>query len=643
MNTHIEEYLKYYADLDNPQYAVLLNGSWGSGKTFFVKKLSNLWIETTAKEEDITLEPIYISLNGISKLASITEAIKAAINPFLYSKPAKVLGKLLKAAVKTAIKYDFDTDSDNKNDGSVTFNIDVLQIFKNDNPEIKGRRILILDDIERCKVETNELFGYINNFVEHSACKVILIADEGKIKKDDNSAFQYKDIKEKLIGQTFEIVPDVESALNSFLMETIHELDLTIYSDMLRELFAASDLKNLRVLKQAILDYSRLLKLVADKYRQDEQFDHFVKNLLFYFTLVYTEFKTGNEDIEHYQNYLFWGDTPSPGKLLDDKYDALLARYKIYNSAYVLSISEILSYIKTGSIDVQNLNSSLEANIFFRKEKEKDWETLWSWPFIEDDALDSLLPKVWSDFKEGKIASVSEIFHHAGIFISLLNAKLFSGTSKAEVVKLSKKSISKILETYVGEHKEEFIYGFMNSSWGKQYLCYETKEFISIKAHFDSEVQRQNEVCKLMLVQKLFDSINDDNVLLISEDLQKIDAAAYSVNPSPIFNKIDIKSFASAIRNLSNRSIDYLRVWFHSRYHPEEKYTNVILNEPMKDEVVNLKRLNTLVSNKLVGQRLKSRMLSELSNELKKIIKKLDMIPTALPSGTHSPSLEPKV
>ena len=37
INNHIENYLNYYCSLQSPDYAVLLKGSWGAGKTWFIK------------------------------------------------------------------------------------------------------------------------------------------------------------------------------------------------------------------------------------------------------------------------------------------------------------------------------------------------------------------------------------------------------------------------------------------------------------------------------------------------------------------------------------------------------------------------------------------------------------------------------
>ena len=71
MNEHIVDYLNYYIELENPQYAVLLIGNWGCGKTYFIKDLIKQWIEPDESEEKLTLKPIYVSLNGIADTNAI--------------------------------------------------------------------------------------------------------------------------------------------------------------------------------------------------------------------------------------------------------------------------------------------------------------------------------------------------------------------------------------------------------------------------------------------------------------------------------------------------------------------------------------------------------------------------------------------
>ena len=37
-NSHIEKYLDDYVKIESPKFAVLINGIWGSGKTYFIKE-----------------------------------------------------------------------------------------------------------------------------------------------------------------------------------------------------------------------------------------------------------------------------------------------------------------------------------------------------------------------------------------------------------------------------------------------------------------------------------------------------------------------------------------------------------------------------------------------------------------------------
>ncbi len=106
MNEHITDYLNYYVDLENPQYAVLLIGNWGCGKTFFIKRIIEQWAEPSNEADKISLKPIYITLNGVSSIHSINDKIRAEISPFLYSKGMKVAKKVLNGLLKTTVKIE---------------------------------------------------------------------------------------------------------------------------------------------------------------------------------------------------------------------------------------------------------------------------------------------------------------------------------------------------------------------------------------------------------------------------------------------------------------------------------------------------------------------------------------------------------
>lgn len=63
INDNIAKFLDGYMRNPDPQYAVMLTGCWGCGKTFFVNK----WLKTIEKADDdreevIYLKPIYVSV-----------------------------------------------------------------------------------------------------------------------------------------------------------------------------------------------------------------------------------------------------------------------------------------------------------------------------------------------------------------------------------------------------------------------------------------------------------------------------------------------------------------------------------------------------------------------------------------------------
>lgn len=92
-NKLIYDFLTEYAKNPDPQYAVMLKGKWGCGKTHFIKK----WLEEYnddlkgEEEEAIDLKPIYVTLYGLTTIAEIKTAIDKEVNPFFYSKTAKVI------------------------------------------------------------------------------------------------------------------------------------------------------------------------------------------------------------------------------------------------------------------------------------------------------------------------------------------------------------------------------------------------------------------------------------------------------------------------------------------------------------------------------------------------------------------------
>ena len=92
MNDQLTSYLNEYLTMQTPQFAVMISGKWGCGKTYYIKNMIDKWYDSdrNISTDSINLKPIYVSLNGLSSISSIIRKVKTVLYPILYSKGATV-------------------------------------------------------------------------------------------------------------------------------------------------------------------------------------------------------------------------------------------------------------------------------------------------------------------------------------------------------------------------------------------------------------------------------------------------------------------------------------------------------------------------------------------------------------------------
>lgn len=292
MNKQIFDFLKEYAKLPSPQYAILLRGKWGCGKTYFVKH----WLEEfdksdklPANENSIELKPIYFSLFGMREISDIKSAIDRCVNPFFYSKTGKILKIAGRIASKIIFKTELDIDKDGKSETSFSGALDSLSIFENDNKdEVKGVKFIIFDDLERCQIPMKQLLGFINYFVEHCDCHVVVIGEEKYL--DDKTQHDLLEFKEKIVGREFEILPDIEAAIKLFVSEPMMATDfLSKETGIIQLCFECSATHNLRLLRQSLLDFSSLISALPSNLVENNH--EYLRSLLACFIAVYAEYR----------------------------------------------------------------------------------------------------------------------------------------------------------------------------------------------------------------------------------------------------------------------------------------------------------------------------------------------------------------
>lgn len=163
-------------------YATLINGSWGCGKTHFIKHYISEK-EKVLKQQKDKKSYVYISLYGMN---NISEIRKKLLLSMIKSEKLKKLKPLLDLGIEIGSEYlsdkTFIRDTDKKLNN-------LIDKFININ-----NAVIFFDDLERCDISINLILGFINELVEHNNVKAILIADEdkiGKINFEENLELKY--------------------------------------------------------------------------------------------------------------------------------------------------------------------------------------------------------------------------------------------------------------------------------------------------------------------------------------------------------------------------------------------------------------------------------------------------------------------
>ncbi|MGH2308065.1 P-loop NTPase fold protein [Aliarcobacter sp. ERUVET-8] len=416
-NNHIKKYLNYYInEVKNPQYAILLKGKWGSGKTHFINEYKKSLDENKQKY-------IYVSLYGITSYDEIETKFLEVIHPVLYSKKTIFAAKIAKQLLKGSLRIDIDND--NKDDVNVSIGI----------PDIKPEDLLntkeytlIFDDLERCNINIINLLGYINFFVEHQAYKVILIANEEKFK----DTIGYLEIKEKLIGKTFEFTTNPILAYDSFLNELkntneIIENILKIQKSNILELFEKSDFNNLRVLRQTLLDFERFYDEVLINHKENKEL---INDFLSWFFIFSFEIRQGNNCILDLQKiseeyYLLYMD--------NQEEEAEKTKFKVFLNKYNLDarFDVIISFdlwkeiLFNSKINKEYIDLELKNSKYYSIEQTNSWKLLYSFYYLDDNRFKELVNDIYFKISNNYYKMIDEVKMVSSILLYLQENNLF--------------------------------------------------------------------------------------------------------------------------------------------------------------------------------------------------------------------------
>ena len=644
MEDLVESILDYVRS-DYTDYAVMINGEWGSGKTHFWNHKIRKKIESMQLNGK-KFTTIYMSLYGISNLEEISKKIFIETTQLM----DKNLRKFMNANEQSTIPEYAKTGIDMANFFGVTQNgdkLDYANFFSTDD------KVLCFDDLERANVDVIDILGYINNFVEHDHIKTIIICNEKelstklkssnlemktfiatylldkqnelnktdkpmveKIQQKIESVFDkandYERIKEKLIGETFEYAPKFDYIINGILMRYENNPDLIRFlrenTRLIISTFERSGTRNLRILKHALADFQKIYEMVSKSYPNTSH--RVIQTMLIFTIAVSFEIKAGKitkdkfvniKDNEEYKSILV------SSRILMDNRQFYIKEFD--NNYYYNFKSEyrffkfIEYYIRTRIFDMKLFKENMETirntvdteNLpgYKRLLTEEYWK-------ISDDEFDKVINSIIEDVKQGNLRLID-------------NVKIFAYFSYF----VKKKLIDYDLKTI----KSVFFNG-MNIASLKSEYCPNVEEELS-KIAIDEDAEDMEDILNHfnMLNGQLHDKMYKEKAeevfkcipMRMEQFYEKFDRECMNV---PIFKYYDSYQMFQRISCASNEDIVLIKEKLANR---ADKYTKEI--EP---EMKNIKQLKQVIDDYLKGKdpSIKNVMLKEFSANLGYILDK---------------------
>ena len=299
----IVEAIINYVDEDLYNYAIMIDGEWGCGKTYFIKENLCGKLEehekTKAKEENYKEKRIvYLSLYGVK---SVDEVSKQILMESYLSKTGKVKGILKRSAEVTGSMLPVLFDILKAK--GLELNADNVSNAVGELLSVKDS-ILIFDDLERCDCPINEILGYINTFVEHDGMKVIIVANQKEIGKSAylvNQELKYLVAAHKNI--IFEEKTEKEKILKYYDVQKEKEqepVELSIVKSRMDKLFGQNELyeKVKEKLVGVTIYYYPALQEILAKLIKNKSIDDNLQKLL-------------SEEISYFEKYMVNEEHPN--------------------------------------------------------------------------------------------------------------------------------------------------------------------------------------------------------------------------------------------------------------------------------------------------------------------------------------------
>ena len=235
----VDDIINDYINAEDTDYAIMIDGQWGAGKSYYWENVLRKQIEETGiprNSKNEKYKAAKISLFGIqsvddlkleiyTSLCNVDEKSKKKNFISFGSSLLKGLGDKLGLPIDKKLAANF------------------LSLI----PIDLSRRVLCFDDLERLNTDIlKEVLGYINSLIEQHHQKVVFICNNVECKSSD-----YTSYKEKLIRFTCKLQTDIPAILETLMKDKEEKFKdfILLNKGWIGQVYKNAKCNNLRTLK----------------------------------------------------------------------------------------------------------------------------------------------------------------------------------------------------------------------------------------------------------------------------------------------------------------------------------------------------------------------------------------------------------
>ncbi|MBR4347618.1 MAG: hypothetical protein IKP90_01560 [Fibrobacter sp.] len=610
LNKHVDDFLDYYLNRClEPDFAILLNGKWGCGKSYYIKKYLNthgLVVENNFTGEQKSII-IYLSLYGVRSKEEINEKILEKLHPIICSSKIDVLQKVLKTVPATAVLSALSELLIGCNVGkdALIEGLDIfVETYRKGIKDKSGKIVLVLDDFERADMPIVSLLGFVNECVEMLHIPCIIVAEKNVLEdainkqKDDATLFSMATSLEKVIGKEFVIKASFEDVVSFWVNECTAlkrssktllenaqvfepgEASLPILRDnvdLIADVIRCFKHDNLRAMKRTLVNFNRFVDYtgVAEKLKQKKEFARlFLGDFLLY---QYAQ------EIGVLENDLLFSSKliadASVAYRKDGSYSKELEQDEIVGK--IPSLRNALKdgsydtdwfpiwkeWIESNRVDKEKLNQIIDNSIWFNKRDDYLLSRLCSWKELDEDLLKECMDAYGREKKAG-INSPILLIH---LFDSLMSL------SKNENIAISPEELNREMIEYVDQQ-----YDKLNSVDGEVLTINqpENEETTSFGKYIAEKLTPQKEKMRDKYLLNFFRKIESNNLqeyelgkLMLTGKDPAVDCLELKKDDAEAFKNFILKQERYWVNELSRcLKVRYLKDKSLSRFAKEKEF-----------------------------------------------------------------------